>query len=247
MVISVKDDRGGWSPYGRINRYMGDGKWEIILCTKHIEVHDEANLEVQDYKGRWEKRSFYADEANASYYFMRMPTLRKLKQMAAYYNRKAWKKFHHYDHRVVGNRCWSKGMTVKQAIHQAHLRELANEAEMALAEKGFMEFIKMETPVTLTLECAQRDMVKSFVDQLIVRHHQSPEIAMKDATRWGATDFLVTHAMRGIETRYQFSELMKPLEEQGVTLETRHFKEIIEASEIKTSDKVFLTLKYQIA
>jgi hypothetical protein len=82
----VMESKGeGWSPYGRINRRVGD-KWEVIDCMRNISLYAETELNVcNDYKG-------FHEHYNER--FIRMPTLRRLKQMAARYNKRVWKRFH---------------------------------------------------------------------------------------------------------------------------------------------------------
>jgi hypothetical protein len=87
-VVTLPADGGHWLPYGRINRKVGD-KFEVIYCDRNVRLHDPSELEVIIYKGRWD-RHFIAGEWFE--YWMKMPTLRKLKQMASGYNPKVWKK-----------------------------------------------------------------------------------------------------------------------------------------------------------
>lgn len=77
---------GSWRFYGRINRILPDGRYEVIDCGKYITAYHGHELEVHnDYKGRWTtwgKRQW-----------VRMPSLRKLKQITAWYNKAAWKRY----------------------------------------------------------------------------------------------------------------------------------------------------------
>jgi hypothetical protein len=80
-VVLVGRDRM-YSFYGRINRILDDAHAEVICCGKHCQAVPMSDLVVdKNYKG-------YSDNG----LWNRMPTLRKLKQMAARYNPEVWKR-----------------------------------------------------------------------------------------------------------------------------------------------------------
>jgi hypothetical protein len=103
-----------YAAYGRVNRILPDGRVETIDSGQYIRVQEASDLVVVDYKGRWEWTSHSDDEGNAIkiYYeqdgkgnhdwkrikYVRpvrwcpMPTLRRLKQNAARYDKTVWKK-----------------------------------------------------------------------------------------------------------------------------------------------------------
>jgi len=79
---------GGYMVFGRIIRRIDETHVEVVDCGKHITVYADEDLEVHnDYKGYWDTWG-RADRP----VFRRMPTLRKLKQTASYYQEAAWKK-----------------------------------------------------------------------------------------------------------------------------------------------------------
>lgn len=67
--------------YGRINRMIDDQFAEVIYCGRNWGVKRIVDLKVDDYKGYIEDGRYH-----------RMPTLRKLKQMAARYDKRVWKR-----------------------------------------------------------------------------------------------------------------------------------------------------------
>jgi hypothetical protein len=80
-VVLVGRDRM-YSFYGRINRILDDGHAEVICCGKHCQAVPMSDLVVdKNYKGY-----------SVNGLWNRMPTLRKLKQMAARYNPEVWKR-----------------------------------------------------------------------------------------------------------------------------------------------------------
>jgi hypothetical protein len=83
-IITYPDDGGPWLPYGRISRYLGDGRWEAIYCGGHVlSVSPDEVKVVTDYKG-------YEDHRTGR--FIRMLSLRNLKQLASGYHPEVWKK-----------------------------------------------------------------------------------------------------------------------------------------------------------
>jgi hypothetical protein len=81
VVLVGKPDM--WNFYGRINRILDEAHAEVICCGKHVRRMPMTDLTVDnEYKG-------YAHEGER---FRRMPTLRRLKQMAARYSPEVWKR-----------------------------------------------------------------------------------------------------------------------------------------------------------
>lgn len=66
--------------YGRINRIINEELVEVIYCGRNWGIKKICDLELASYKGYFDKGRL-----------IRMPTLRKLKQMAAFYDKKIWK------------------------------------------------------------------------------------------------------------------------------------------------------------
>lgn len=76
VVLVGKPDM--YNFYGRINRMVDSYHAEVICCGKHFQIYPIYDLRLDNaYKGNEHGR---------------MPTLRKLKQMASQYNNKVWKK-----------------------------------------------------------------------------------------------------------------------------------------------------------
>lgn len=78
-------DKNMYRFYGRVNRKIDDDHYEVIYCGRNWGIIHVSELELDNsYKGkpRWGQPEI----------FDRMPSLRKLKQMAAYYDKKVWKK-----------------------------------------------------------------------------------------------------------------------------------------------------------
>jgi hypothetical protein len=84
-IVRNKNDNGPWSPFGRVTRRIDATHVEVIDCGKIVRICDVADLEVHnEYKG-------FRNAHNGRFY--RMPTLRRLKQMAARYDKTVWRKF----------------------------------------------------------------------------------------------------------------------------------------------------------
>ncbi len=75
-----------WQMYGRVVRRIDETHVEVIDCGKHITVYKDTELTVSDYKGYWDTWGRKTPR------WRPMPTLRKLKQMAAYYRDDVWRK-----------------------------------------------------------------------------------------------------------------------------------------------------------
>lgn len=81
-IVLVKSN-GMHSFYGRVNRVIAADLVEVICCGKHCETYRLSELELDnDYSG-------YSDSRGV---WFRMPTLRKLKQMASFHNPEVWKR-----------------------------------------------------------------------------------------------------------------------------------------------------------
>lgn len=101
--------------YGRVNRFIDSETVEWICCGKDINIDKIEDLEVIDYKGRCQSRTFYHrdkdgeivyglnEDGTKDYnsgkeiklFLMRfypMPSLRRLKQIASrYHGRNVWR------------------------------------------------------------------------------------------------------------------------------------------------------------
>lgn len=81
VVLVGKPDM--WNFYGRINRLVGCDRAEVIYCGRNWGEFVLADLRLaNDYRG-------YTDHNGR---FERMPSLRKLKQMAARYDKNVWRR-----------------------------------------------------------------------------------------------------------------------------------------------------------
>jgi len=89
-VVCNKNGDGPWVPYGRVNRRIDDGHVEVIDTQRYMEIYADYELERIDYVGRWDDQ--YSDLRREYPIYIRMPTLRKLKQMAGRYNPTVWKR-----------------------------------------------------------------------------------------------------------------------------------------------------------
>lgn len=77
--------------YGRVNRRIDENHVEVIDCGRYVTVYHIDELTVDnDYTGYIDT---YGPLRKRYPVFRRMPTLRQLKQRAAYYNKAVWKRF----------------------------------------------------------------------------------------------------------------------------------------------------------
>lgn len=84
IVVETDEKAAGapWTPYGRVNKVIDETHVEVIDCFRDITVYDVKDLKVvENYKGRFDNG-----------HLRRMPSLRKLKQMAFCYHPDVWKK-----------------------------------------------------------------------------------------------------------------------------------------------------------
>ena len=88
-VVSESSTGGGWSPYGRVNRFINDEYVEVVDCTRHVVVYHISEIKATNYNGRWEVTGPLREQYPV---FNRMPSMRKLKQMRAGYDKLIWKK-----------------------------------------------------------------------------------------------------------------------------------------------------------
>ncbi len=89
-VVSEKS-KDGWCPYGRVWKTVDKDHVLVIFCTKDFGVYRKDDLEVHDYKGRWNER--YTRSLGSHERYLEMPTLRQLKQAASHYaGRTVWRK-----------------------------------------------------------------------------------------------------------------------------------------------------------
>ena len=90
-VVMIKASTAGeyWSPYGRVNRFIDDDYVEVIDVTKHVIVYHIDEIEAVDYDGRWDTAGALREKFPV---FIWMPSMRKLKQMRAHFDKLIWKK-----------------------------------------------------------------------------------------------------------------------------------------------------------
>lgn len=88
-VVTARKDAGHWTPYGRVWRRIDDDHVEVIDCGKHIGIYHDDDLVLHDYKGRWDDFGGIRREYPV---WREFPSLRKLKQMASYYQEDMWSK-----------------------------------------------------------------------------------------------------------------------------------------------------------
>ena len=87
-IIANKQDTC-FASYGRVSRIFNDGRVETIDCGKYIRVCYPDDLEIyNDYTGYWSR-----SRPEQYPLFIRMPSLRRLKRMAAHYDKTVWKKY----------------------------------------------------------------------------------------------------------------------------------------------------------
>lgn len=87
LVPSIRDgtpDHSGFRMYGRVWRRVSPDEVEVIDCGKYVQVLRDEWLEKSDYKG---SPFFHHPER-----FNFMPTLRRLKQITAFYYPEVWRK-----------------------------------------------------------------------------------------------------------------------------------------------------------
>lgn len=82
---------GFWSPYGRVWRRIDPTHVQLILCTKDIPIRADVDVQRVTYKGRWETKWDRELGEVVPTFFRYMASLRRLKQMAAYYHPEVWK------------------------------------------------------------------------------------------------------------------------------------------------------------
>lgn len=95
----VRAKEGSWF-YGRVNRRVDAEHVEVICCGAHITIYRDDELDdCSDYKGYMSYRYgvWDAEGNQVPRAFVRMTSLRQLKQWAAYYDRRAWKRFRHLE------------------------------------------------------------------------------------------------------------------------------------------------------
>lgn len=92
----------GYVFYGRITHVINDDQVRVIDCGRQIKIYQKSDLELVDYKGKanyivtrrkpnedaWKPEHFGTGWVRGEYNWM--PSLRRLKQMAARYSKDAW-------------------------------------------------------------------------------------------------------------------------------------------------------------
>lgn len=98
VVYSKHDAKAGHVLYGRVNRIMPDGMIETIDCGRYIRIQHSSDLVIDnDYRGYY--YTVYISQRDEdgelkTYQVWRSMTgLRRLKQMAARYDKTVWKKY----------------------------------------------------------------------------------------------------------------------------------------------------------
>lgn len=75
--------------YGRVNRRLDEDHVEVICCGLHITRYRDDEVEyTPEYKGYMD--GSLSDLRRRHPVFIRMPSLRKLKKRASYYNDHVW-------------------------------------------------------------------------------------------------------------------------------------------------------------
>lgn len=76
-----------WSPYGRVVRRIDPQRVEVVFSTQDFSVMRDDDLErVEGYQG-------YSYVKNGKDRYHRMPSLRRLKQRAARFDKTIWRRF----------------------------------------------------------------------------------------------------------------------------------------------------------
>jgi len=97
-IVVERDPKGApWSPYGRVVRRIDATHVQVIDCCKYISVYaDEDLIQVKNYTGYDRVKKRYDpvtdEDIILAVYTYYMPSLRKLKQMAACYDKRVWLK-----------------------------------------------------------------------------------------------------------------------------------------------------------
>lgn len=79
--------------YGRINRKVDDEHYEIVDAGRYFRILHVSEFEhTPEYKGKWSSWNHRDEFVPDNPKFYRMHSLRKLKQLAARFDKKVWKK-----------------------------------------------------------------------------------------------------------------------------------------------------------
>lgn len=102
--------------YGRVNRRIDADHVEVIDCGKHITIYKDSELELHnDYWGYSDIRYRYDPDSDRDEIVWSrtrwIPSLRRLKQRAAYYQPAVWKKYRKQGHQIR----YYQGLTVNSA------------------------------------------------------------------------------------------------------------------------------------
>ncbi len=85
IIYSRIDAERGYTFYGRVSRILPDGMVETVDCGRYIRVQRAEDIVLaNEYKG-------FKTWGNSSR-FIRMATLRQLKQMCSRYDKTIWKR-----------------------------------------------------------------------------------------------------------------------------------------------------------
>ena len=91
-AIVTEKEGEGWLPYGRVIRFINDEYVEVIDTIKNITTYHIDELIVVDYKGYWESSDIQGSLRERFPIYHRMPSMRKLKQIASGYHPLIWKR-----------------------------------------------------------------------------------------------------------------------------------------------------------
>lgn len=94
-VVYDNKESSPWRLYGRVWKFLPNGKVKWINCKYEVYESDQADLSIVEYTGKWEwEKQYYHKLPNSDYHdynrikyvrdpiWIPMPTLRKLKQKA---------------------------------------------------------------------------------------------------------------------------------------------------------------------
>lgn len=84
-LVVLRNDPAGFWP-GRIWRRLDENHVEVIDCGKKVIAYHEDDLELSDYKGRWDWCRDPDNNYGNTPRWRFMTSLRQLKKNASYYN-----------------------------------------------------------------------------------------------------------------------------------------------------------------
>jgi hypothetical protein len=90
IVMERKDEF--FSPFGRVIERIDPDHVRVICCTKHDTIHRDTDLHRVIYKGMWDTKFDPEQDGRVETHFRSMPSLRRLKQMRSYYDKRVWRR-----------------------------------------------------------------------------------------------------------------------------------------------------------